>query len=173
MSELTCPDCRHSYEVSGVDGTDNVTCPNCVAVYKAMYIAGFTDGYRARTPDTAPAGVVEEREKDLYFMRDNHTFRKMRADHIVEDALRFFDEDHLGAHGMVRIGGPKGVYVNAKGNRQQFKRDLLAALSDSTAPAGCEGCVHFSNGRPDVECHPCKRYPHKYPDHYTPREGKT
>jgi len=58
MSELTCPDCRHSYEVSGVDGTDNVTCPNCVAVYKAMYIAGFTDGYRARTPDTAPAGEV-------------------------------------------------------------------------------------------------------------------
>ena len=42
------------------------------------------------------------------------------------------------------------------------------------APAdGCEGCIHLSHGRPDVECHPCKRYPHKYPDHYTPKEGDT
>jgi len=59
-------------------------------------------------------------------------------------------------------------------------RDELVELIQSarrtpaTAPAdGCEGCIHLSNGRPDIECHPCKRYPHKYPDHYTPKEGDT
>jgi len=51
---------------------------------------------------------------------------------------------------------------------------LPGEVETIAAPAdGCEGCMHFSNGRPDVECHPCKRYPHKYPDHYTPREGDT
>ena len=49
--------------------------------------------------------------------------------------------------------------------------DSLAAHADHAD--GCEGCIHLSNGRPDVECHPCKRYPHKYPDHYTPKEGDT
>lgn len=74
----------------------------------------------------------------IWWMYDNHTFKQLSDDikEAAKQAIKLFDEDHwgsVGVRGKHQTETSRGIMVFARGDKQQFIKDLEEWVERETA----------------------------------------